>query len=487
VASTNNVFVPFNSLLDSFSFHNYAWQGNILNNFSLVPFHNVVVSFYFWVVTILIFSIIFFYKKIKINHIIIFLLVSSLIGIFLLKQQNPPFGFIYVWLFYHLPTFSLFRESNKFIIFFLPISLLFGFSISFINTKFKKQITKIVFLAIVAFIVLINVIPVINKQIGTLFVNHNMSNDYVILNNFLFNQTNYFRDIVVPRDSSWQAYSILHPKISNVDIVGGNWSNFINYKQHDNDWPVQSQIVDIYNKNFSNQLFDITAIKYVIVPIQDIANDDDAFFPYGGDKNPNIRQWYIDQLDKVKWLKKIDIGTKDLVVYENEDFRDHIYTTDKQETIYKNLQAKNVDYQFINPTEYKIKLTNIATSTYLNFSEAYHFDWSLRVGNFNWFNVLTDKNYFFDGKYHFENDAHLNSFLIDPNYIKQNFDKSYYKENPDGSIDVELTLYFKPQSYFYLGIIISGTTLVGCFEYLGYDFVKRRKKRLEIKSLEKIG
>ena len=28
--------------------------------------------------------------------------------------------------------------------------------------------------------------------------------------------------------------------------------------------------------------------------------------------------------------------------------------------------------------------------------------------------------------------------------------KDYYKENPDGSIDVNLTLYFKPQSYFYL-------------------------------------
>ncbi len=49
-----------------------------------------------------------------------------------------------------------------------------------------------------------------------------------------------------------------------------------------------------------------------------------------------------------------------------------------------------------------------------------------------------------------------------------------YKENPDGSIDIELTLYFKPQSYFYLGIIISGTTLILCLGYLGYVFYRKR-------------
>jgi hypothetical protein len=51
-----------------------------------------------------------------------------------------------------------------------------------------------------------------------------------------------------------------------------------------------------------------------------------------------------------------------------------------------------------------------------------------------------------------------------------------YKENPDGSIDLEFTLYFKPQSYFYLGIIISGTTLILCLSYLGYTFYRHRKQ-----------
>ena len=71
---------------------------------------------------------------------------------------------------------------------------------------------------------------------------------------------------------------------------------------------------------------------------------------------------------------------------------------------------------------------------------------------------------------------YANQWTIDPEYIKANFDKSMYKENPDGSIDLELTLYFKPQSYFYLGIIISGTTLILCLGYLGYTFYRKRKQ-----------
>ena len=70
-------------------------------------------------------------------------------------------------------------------------------------------------------------------------------------------------------------------------------------------------------------------------------------------------------------------------------------------------------------------------------------------------------------------------WTIDPEYVKHNFSKAYYKENSDGSIDIKLTLYFKPQSYFYLGLTISSITLLGCLVYLGWDFVKRRGKKAD--------
>jgi hypothetical protein len=69
---------------------------------------------------------------------------------------------------------------------------------------------------------------------------------------------------------------------------------------------------------------------------------------------------------------------------------------------------------------------------------------------------------------------YANNWTINSDYIKQNFSKEYYIENEDGSIDIEMVLYYKPQSYFYLGILISGITLMVCFGYLIKD--KKREK-----------
>ena len=45
---------------------------------------------------------------------------------------------------------------------------------------------------------------------------------------------------------------------------------------------------------------------------------------------------------------------------------------------------------------------------------------------------------------------YTNSWKIDKEYIRKNFSKEYYHENEDGSIDIKFSIYFKPQSYFYL-------------------------------------
>jgi hypothetical protein len=71
--------------------------------------------------------------------------------------------------------------------------------------------------------------------------------------------------------------------------------------------------------------------------------------------------------------------------------------------------------------------------------------------------------------------GYANSWDIDPTAICQNNPKC--TKNADGSYDMELVIEFWPQRLFYIGLFISGTTLVGCLGYLGWDFVKRRKKK----------
>lgn len=61
-------------------------------------------------------------------------------------------------------------------------------------------------------------------------------------------------------------------------------------------------------------------------------------------------------------------------------------------------------------------------------------------------------------------------------------DYKYYMQNPDGSIDVELTLYFRPQLYFYIGLIISGTTLAILIISLIVISLRERRTRRESES-----
>ena len=169
-----------------------------------------------------------------------------------------------------------------------------------------------------------------------------------------------------------------------------------------------------------------------------------------------------------------------------------------------NIENSKIYYKFYNNTKIDIYIENIESKKDLFFLQNFHSYWNLYlkdsrdIGNENICNeyeyheddifkcASENKLFFKDISYLYKkpifDDTHklvnqyANQWTIDPEYIKQNFSKDYYKENPDGSIDIELTLYFKPQSYFYLGLIISGTTLIGCLGYLGYDFIKRRKR-----------
>jgi len=87
-----------------------------------------------------------------------------------------------------------------------------------------------------------------------------------------------------------------------------------------------------------------------------------------------------------------------------------------------------------------------------------------------WFQAPVDNN-----SNHKMVNGYANSWDIDPAAICQNNPKC--TKNADGSYDMELVIEFWPQRLFYIGLFISGTTLIGCLGYLGWDFVKRRKRK----------
>jgi len=181
-----------------------------------------------------------------------------------------------------------------------------------------------------------------------------------------------------------------------------------------------------------------------------------------------IKKWLVDNnYNKVTTFDKLDL-------YYNPQF------------FSKYIDSKNLIYKKIDNFKYLLSV-NIQNKQELTLLEPYHEGWSIYINKFHdianhnypIFNItdifLLFKNRLFDSTHKIFND-YSNYWVLDPDYIRKNYPKSYYRENPDGSMDVELTLYFRPQSYFYLGLIISGTTLLGCIGYLVFDIIRIRRK-----------
>jgi len=456
-----------NPILNRELFGNNYW--NIMQSITLFfPFWNgrspewfVVqpIPIYFWLIPIFAFLGLIFNK----NKKVIFFGFISIVGILLTKQVGEPFSHLYEWLYKNFPGFNMFREASKFyFLIILGYSVLIGSFIAFICKYFNKNrlliVLKYCLIILIIFISLWNTVPVITGEIDSLYISRQIPEDYLVLKDFILEQPEYFRTFWTPTVSRWGFDSNNHPYISNAGIVQSNWVGFAN--------------PDIYEKPFTHQLFNIASIKYIIVPIRDTKSDDDFFVYYGND-----REYFINKLDKIEYLKRVDIGQEELVIYENKNFKPHIYVTSEEETVNKDIQFEHIDFNSINQSIHTINFTNIKEKLYLNFSETYDLNWKLMLGKFNLSSVIGKNYLFLPDPNHYKNDASLNSFLIDPEYIKLNYPKELYTENIDGSIDIEMTLVFKSQIYLYLGLAISAFIFFLLMVYLIFYFFRNRRKK----------
>ncbi len=141
------------------------------------------------------------------------------------------------------------------------------------------------------------------------------------------------------------------------------------------------------------------------------------------------------------------------------------------------LYCKNVNCSInkVSNEEYIISLNHLTDNASLVYLNNYNPEWRIYLINShtNHTRFIFNQDIFRDT--HTIIFGYANSWLIDTSTIKQSHD--YYTTNPDGSINAELSLYFRPQSYFYLGLLISSLTLVFCFAYLFYDWRRNKSDR----------
>lgn len=458
-------------LYHAFNIHTWSWTGGEPNQFFILQ----RINFYNWLIPLIAFSSLLHIKRLKPSERknIIFFAVIALIGIFLTKQTSLPFRSVYPNLYKYLPGFSLFRDASKFYIFTCIGYLgLFNYLLIYLKrslTVSQKFISLGIYLIIIT-ISIINLIPLITLDIGTLFIPRKIPEEYKIVNSFISDQNDFFRVLWIPVYSRWSIYENNHPAISMVNMVDNKWNKLPASLGRSANLDKKSLTILFNNKAFIN-LIDETSIKYIIVPVQDKYNDDDFYIHYENKVN------YVKLLDSVNSLRKIELGLRDIYIYENGDYDSRFNITSGEINLIKNGVSSNIDYNIIDSATYSFDLEKVNKPFYLNFSEDFHPDWKIRIGDFNFISYLFNNNYFENDSKHIKNDAGFNSYYIDPK-LSCNSEKCGI--NADGTYSIPITVYFKPQTYLYLGTLISIFTFLVISVYLFYNYYINKDQKLDL-------
>jgi len=476
-----NIIYAFN-IFDS----SWSWW---LPNQDFIPQN---IPFYFWFYPFLVFlSTLFIKKYTKDNQkLFLFWLIISLIWIVITKQSAEPFTWLYLWLYNNFPWFNLFREASKFYI----VTLLWYTIILWIFLDYLYKNHKKFFNIIWIIIILISITiakPLITKEIWTIFIAKIEPKEYKILNDYIINQDESFKTLSAPHYSQWLHFEIKKPKISLIFIIDWEYKHFnvtpIEYRKYND---VSSFIFE----PISDKLLDISWIKYVIVWFKDEKNWDNFFRFYWSSP-----EQYYKKLKEFNFLNEIKLDwLNEVKVFENHWYLSTIFSSNdiisKENIDY--LKYNNLNFTQKNPSHYNLNI-HLKWKQIINLSQKKNKNWNLIVWNFNWYDYF-NKNLFLADKNDISLDF-INSWTISKDeiikYVNNNYsdelkkewypktlanwklDYKYYTLNPDWSIDVELTLYFKPQSYFYLWLIISATTFVLLLWYLGFDTVRNRRRK----------
>lgn len=430
----SNPWISWMGILDSVSLHHPFWTGETPTSFIV---HSVPV--YFFVIPLLAFFSLLVRNK-KYEHFITFFALIGLIGIFLVKQENPPFGDIYSWLFHNFPGFNMFREASKFyLLTALSYSVLAGFTINELYRKLscihsKASAIKYIFIAVVFILIIFQAKPAFTNELGGSFDTTTVPSEYIDLKDYFHNQDDYFRTLWYPTKQRFGYYSNNHPMISGTEMFfrEGPLGIFVP--------PNSTEMSLPENQTFYN-LVDTLSIKYIVVPF----DSEDDIYKYYSPKDE-----FIKDLDEFSWLKKTAFS-ENIMIYENDRYMDHFFgiyshnittLSDPANIIYfENMKKTNLEYKMVNPTKYIVTINSSEPLT-LAFSEAYDSNWIAKK----------------DGK------------KIKPYPLFSTING--FELSDTGNYD--LTIEYKYQTYVNKGAIISFLTLISCIGYLLLGIFKKR-------------
>lgn len=325
------------SLIQSFALFNHSWSGA-----SPTIFQPNAIPWYFWLsaMPVAITACLSLKHRARANYYYFWILY--LVGLLLTKQEGEPLPGAFQFFRDVLPGFVVFRSSPKFY-FLLMIGATGLLSLLLVALKGSKNIllkkyAYSLFTAIVLIVSGYNLKPLFTQGIGGMLTKKEVPIGYSELSIRAMKDMSFSRTLWLPIDSRWSFSSNFHPKISGADALASAWSEssyFVNDKRG-----ISERASEIYLQPFADWLLDVSSIKYVIIPLEDVLNGDNFFKAYG-----KGREFFVEKLRSSKYLRETDIVAEGLTIFENTGYRPYIRSIDRLFSFPEAVDlAKKVDF-----------------------------------------------------------------------------------------------------------------------------------------------
>ena len=448
-----------------------------INSISFLIF--ILLSFF------LIIAIIKLYKKAFVS----ILLMMTLLGIFISKGPREPFGELFMWLYDNIFGFQIFRRPVSkyygiFMFFFLALSV-FGLTI----TTYKLSLKKFLLFVMIPFIIISSYFVFIFAK-NVYLIPFNIPSYYEEARDYLI-KNKVKRVLILP---GIQGLQPTYDKSIN-NLYASDFLNLTWYFPFDT--PVGANFASGYHNKIINPIMKkirkngnfCALTKEAGISHIMLRHDLSLSNPFE-DKPKNLSEI----LDN----NKLVVGKKDFKSNEGKGFTIYTLNTKCIANLIQ-LTKKNeahIDFQIINPTKIKISISKLKNINILKFLNNFQNSWKIYLSKYSRdffikneqlnINTYPKKKIFFEGdelklftkKPLFEESHKINKnwdnqWIIDPQYIKDNYSDSYYSQNSDGSINIQLVLYYKMQSYLYVGFIVFGFISITFFFIGSFLLIKK--------------
>lgn len=281
---------------------------------------------------------------------VLFFAILGLLGIFLAKGANEPFGAVYIWLFTKVWGFSLFRDPTKWYVF---IALSYSFLISqtysacmrFFENKKILHVFSLIFIGV---LLVVLEKPALMHQLTGTFQSAAVPVSYNIFSQFMNKQKNFSRILWIPTRGQFSFYSALHPAVTGVDFF-----HQANYSQ---------VLSSLQSPNTAVRLQE-SSIGFIVVPHDAMSE----IFVKNRLYNDTQYQQTVTQVRRLSFVTQAASFGK-IAVFNVPSAKDHFWMTDTASRV---LAIRSTD------TAYKLSVTAASNNVTAVFSENFDPFWEV--------------------------------------------------------------------------------------------------------------